>query len=172
MFPVAHPIHGHGCCDTPQAADDSLHCTPSSHSHQPLRPPPRLVPAHFLANFAYLLILMAGCSGSLANLTYDPNVVLFANPIVGTGSSCLPYARFISQNQTIYFSAKACGPALEIGLFNNSPCMMSASYSHLYVDRMPSMLPLSTPAKPFLPQFSGIYSSNCLFLMILRTRAV
>jgi hypothetical protein len=172
MFPVAHPIHGHGCCDTPQAANDNLRCTPPSHSRQPLRPPPRLVPAHFLANFAFLLIPMAGCSGSLANLTYDPNVVLCVSSIVGTGSSCLPYARFISQNQTIYFSAKACGLALEVGLFNDSLCIMSASYSHLSVDRMPSMSPLSTPAKPCIPQFSGIYSSNCLSLMILRTRAV
>jgi hypothetical protein len=79
---------------------------------------------------------------------------------------------YFSDSDYIYFSAKACGLALEVGLFNDSLCMMSASYSHLSVDRMPSMLPLSTPAKPFIPQFSGIYSSNCLSLMILRTRAV
>jgi hypothetical protein len=85
----------------------------------PSTPPP---PSPFLGKFSISAYSAGGCSGSLANLTYDPNVVLFANPIVGTGSSCVPYARFISQNQTIYFSAKACGLALEVGLFNDSLC--------------------------------------------------
>jgi hypothetical protein len=83
-------------------------------------------PSPFLGKFSISAYSAGDCSGSLANLTYNPNVVLFANPIVGTGSSCVPYARSITANQTLYFSAQACGQTFfEIGLFADSFCNLS-----------------------------------------------
>jgi hypothetical protein len=143
--------------------------TPSSST-----PPP---PSPFLGKFSITTYSTGDCSGSLANLTYGPNFVLFANPIVGTGSSCVPYSRSITQNQTLYVSAKACGLALELSVFNDSLCSSFVSENVIFNGRCisdgrsssPSVRAVCTsspapnppPPSPFSGNFSvSIYSDR------------
>ena len=131
-------------------------------------PPP---PTPFLGKFSISEYSADDCSGSLANLTYNPKVVLFANPIVGTGSSCVPYARSITLNQTSYFSARACSLVLEVGVYNDSLCSSLIEVQTIFNGRcisgggsssFPSVRAVctSSPAPPPPPSspFSGGFS--------------
>ena len=102
-------------------------------------------PSPFLGKFSISAYSAGDCSGSLANLTYNPNFILFANPIVGTGSSCVPYARSITANQTLYFSAQACGLVLEVAVFNDSLCSSLVSVQTIPNGRCISAGLLSSP---------------------------
>jgi hypothetical protein len=155
---------------SPSHSSQSFMPTPSSST-----PPP---PSPFLGKFSISVYSAGGCSGLLANLTYNPNVVLFANPIVGTGSSCVPYARSITLNQTSYFSARACGLVLEVGVFNDSLCNSvigvetivnsrcisggpSSSFPSVRAFCTSSPAPHPPPSSPFSGDFSvSLYSDR------------
>jgi hypothetical protein len=96
----------------------SSHCTPPRQFLQTLSPSLQPPPSPFFGKFCISYYSASGCSDWPTDLTYNLNLVLVANPIVGTGSSCAPYAPSISSHET----ARACGVVLEFGFFNDSLC--------------------------------------------------
>lgn len=90
----------------------------------------------------------------------------------------MPYSRSITVNQTSYFSAKACGLALEVGVFNDSLCSSLVSVESIFNGRCisdgrssssPSVRAVCTsspapnppPSSPFSGDFSvSLYSDR------------